>query len=138
MEGTLTNARAIVFQERGELAEALAHHAEAARILGELGTRHREASALFYLATAWVEANEPTEALAVLAQARLRIAEVGAPRYEALIAACSASALAMVERYRDAERELERARAAAARVANEPALEAGTYAIREPLAQLPA
>ncbi|HJL24898.1 MAG TPA: hypothetical protein RMH80_21845, partial [Polyangiaceae bacterium LLY-WYZ-15_(1-7)] len=124
MEGTLTNARAIVFQERGELAEALAHHAEAARILGELGTRHREASALFYLATAWVEANEPTEALAVLAQARLRIAEVGAPRYEALIAACSASALAMVERYRDAERELERARAAAARVANEPALEA--------------
>ncbi|HJL19206.1 MAG TPA: AAA family ATPase [Sandaracinaceae bacterium LLY-WYZ-13_1] len=130
MEGTLTNARAIVLQEQGELAEALDQHARAARILGELGTRHREGSALFYLATAYVEANEPTDALAVLARARRRIAVVGAPRYEALIAACTASALAIVERFDDAAREVERAEAAARRVPNEPALEAAILAHR--------
>ncbi|MEM9188952.1 MAG: tetratricopeptide repeat protein [Myxococcota bacterium] len=122
MEGALTTARGCLLQDKGELADALEHHAAAARIFGDLGSRFREASALFYLATTFVERGEPAEALAVLHQSRARVAGVGAPRYDALLSACSATVLAMLDRLGEAEEELQRADAALRAVTNEPSL----------------
>jgi predicted ATPase len=122
MVGSLTTARGCLLQEDGQVTLALEHHAEAARIFRELGSRYREASALFYLATAYIERGDPTEALALLVHARHRIESVGAPRYEALMAAAAATALALLDRFDEAKRELEEAEAALGRVPDEPAL----------------
>lgn len=122
LEGALITARGCLLAEEGKLQAALEHHAEAARIFRDLGSRYREASALHYLATTYVERGEPTEALEVLDQARRRLQGVGAPRYEALMAACAASALAMLGRHEEAADAIARAEAALARVPNEPSL----------------
>ncbi len=122
--GTLTMASGCLAHERGELEVARARHAEAATLFAELGDRHREASALFYLATTDVEAGRIDDALALLARARCSATEVGAPRYEALIEAVSASALAIAGRTFEARAALQLAREHAAKVAHEPALHA--------------
>jgi hypothetical protein len=122
MTGALTTARACLLQDLGRLDEALAHHAEAARVFREAGSRFREASALYYLATTYLERGDPAEALAVLARARERLEGVGAPRYEALIAGCRACALAALGLPEAAARAMSDAEAAAARVRNEAAL----------------
>ena len=122
MEGTLTMARGSLLQERGELGAARAHHADAAQCFAELGNRHREASALFYLATTYVETHQPVDALAILDLAAARIATVRAPRYEALIAACAATAHALAGSRIEADQALARAEDALARVPHEPAL----------------
>ena len=124
MEGTLAMARGCLLHERGELADARRHHAEAAQLFADLGDRLREASALFYLATTFVESRRLDDALGILARARIHAAEVGAPRYEALVAACSASTLALAGRAEEARAAIEEAERRAARVAREPALEA--------------
>jgi predicted ATPase len=122
VEGALTTARGCLLQEDGDVTLALEHHAEAARIFRELGSRYREASALYYLATAYIERDEPAEALAVLVQAHDCIATVRAPRYEALIASAMATALAWLGRFAEAEREWSKAERAVARVPSEPSL----------------
>ena len=130
MEGTLLNARGCCFQDQGDLPAALESHARAAQILGAIGHRYREASALYYLATAHTESGAFDDALAVLAHARRRIEPVRSPRYAALMAACAASAhvLRGDEGDSDAARdELSRAHEARARVPGEPALQAGVY-----------
>lgn len=123
MEGTLTMARGCLLHERGELGAARAHHAEAARLFAELGDPHREASALFYLATTYVESRRIDDALALLARARANASEVGTPRYEALVDACTASAYALADRAAEAGAAIGRARRGVAHVSSEPALQ---------------
>lgn len=124
MEGALLTARGCLLQEIADVATALTHHAEAARIFGAFGNAHREASALYYLATTYLERDEPAEALLVLDRARSRVASVGAPRYEALIAACAATAHGLLGRLEDARRAIEHAESALALVPQEPSLAA--------------
>lgn len=130
MEGAHTTARGCLLQDLGRLDEALAHHAEAARIFHELGGRYREASALYYLATTHLERGAPDEALAVLHQSRARSTGVGAPRYEALIAGGMAVTMAALGRDAEATSELARAEAALSLVPHEPSLTATLAAHR--------
>ena len=120
--GALKTARGCLLQDLERLDEALAHHAEAARIFGEAGARHREASALYYLATTYLERGEPGEAEVILRSARAPLEGVGAIRYEALIDACVASACAATGDLARAEAALERAERVAERVETERAL----------------
>jgi tetratricopeptide (TPR) repeat protein len=122
MTGALQTARGCLLQDAGRLAEALEHHAKAARIFEELGSRYREGSALYYLGTTFLERGDVAESLALFARAAERVADVGAPRYETLIASAQASALAADARFDAAEASMQRAERSAARVENEPAL----------------
>jgi tetratricopeptide (TPR) repeat protein len=109
-------------QDLGRLDEALEHHAEAARVFHEVGSRYREASALYYLATTYLERREPAEAILGLRRARERLVGVGATRYEALTSGALASAHASLGDLEAAKAALEAAEDAAARVKSEPAL----------------
>jgi len=123
MTGALETARGCLLQDVGRLDEALDHHAEAARIFREVGSRYREASALYYLATTHLERGNAAEAESILHRALERVEGVGAPRYEALMAGCSAAALSLLGQSEAAERAMTRAESAARRVRSEPALE---------------
>jgi predicted ATPase len=120
--GALTTARGCLLQDLGRLDEALEAHAEAARVFDEAGSRYREASALHYLATTYVERDEPADAVSILRRARERLEGVGATRYEALMAACLASALGAMGDSNGASDAIARAERAAASVKSEPAL----------------
>jgi predicted ATPase len=120
--GALKTARGSLLQDLGRADEASAHHAEAARIFREAGTRHREASALYYLATTFLERGAPHETEATLRRARDTLEGVGAARYEALIDACLASALSMRGDHASASEAIARAERACRLVKNEPAL----------------
>lgn len=122
--GACKTARGSLLQDVGRLEEALEHHAEAARVFHELGTRYREASALYYLATTYLERGEPVETLAVLGRARRALEGVGAARYEALIAGCAASAFGAIGDFTRAREFITEAERAAAKVSGEPALAA--------------
>jgi len=122
MTGALKTARGCVLQELGRLDEALEHHAEAARVFRDAGTRHREASSLYYLASTYLERDEPRETVAILRRARATLEGVGAKRYEVLIDGCLASAHAASGELAAAEEALARAERAAMDVADEPAL----------------
>ena len=124
----LTTARGGLLQERGALDEALFHHAEAARVFRELGSRYRETSALYYLATAYLERGDASEADRLLLQALDRVRGVGSPRYEALIESCRAVVLAELGDASAASSVLQRARRSQAQCDSEPAL-AATVAI---------
>lgn len=122
--GACKTARGSLLQEGGRLEEALEHHAEAARVFHELGTRYREASALYYLATTYLERGETLETLAVLGRARRALEGVGVARYEALIAGCTASAFGALGDFVRAREAIAEAERAAAKVSGEPALAA--------------
>jgi predicted ATPase len=122
MEGACLTARGCLLQDLGRLGEALAHHAGAASLFRDHGSRYREASALHYLASTYLERGEAEEAHAVITRARRTIEGVGAPRYDVLMSGASALALSALGRHDDAGLELERARAAIAAVPNEPSL----------------
>ena len=126
--GALTTARGGLLQEQGALDEALFHHAEAARIFRELGSRYRETSALYYLASAYLERGDASEAERLLVQALERARGVGSPRYEALIESARAVALGQLGDGAAASEAIERARRSQARCEREPAL-AATVAI---------
>ncbi len=120
--GALTTARGCLLQDLGRLEEALAHHAEGARIFHEAGSRYREASALYYLATTHFECGNPAEAASIVGRAIERLEGVGARRYEALTQGCLAIALAALGRHRSSEDAMARAEVASASVLNEAAL----------------
>jgi predicted ATPase len=120
--GALLTARGCLLQELGRLDEALEHHAEAARIFHDVGSRYREASALYYLATSYLERGEADEAVAILRRARARLEGVGATRYDALVAGCLAVALAIGGKTGDAAAAMRVAEQSVAAVRNEPAL----------------
>jgi tetratricopeptide (TPR) repeat protein len=122
MEGACLTARGCLLQDLGRLGEALEHHAQAASLFREHGSRYREASALHYLASTYLERGEAEEAHAVLVRARRTIEGTGAPRYDVLMSGCSALALAALGRHDDARVELEHAGLAIAAVPNEPSL----------------
>jgi predicted ATPase len=128
VSAALTTARGGLLQEMGKLDEALAHHAAAARVFSELGSRYRETSALYYLATAYLERGDTREADAFLGQALERVRGVSSPRYEALIEGCRSVSLARRGDLAGAALAAERAEAARALCATEPAL-AATLAI---------
>lgn len=134
MTAALKTARGCLLQDVGRLDEALEHHAEAARIFREVGSRFREASALYYLATTYLERGDAAEAQAILERALERVEAVGAPRYEALMASCSACALVLVGRNDAALASMVRAESACARVRNEAALECNVCVHRLALA----
>ncbi len=120
--GALVTARGGLLQELGRGGEALPSHAEAARAFRELGARYREMSALYYLATAYVDAANPAEALRILSVAEERGHGVDAPRYQALIEGARAVAHVALGDPEAAARALVRAEAAYARAGVEPAL----------------
>ncbi len=120
--GALTTARGCALQDLGRAEEALAHHAQAVRAFRDAGSRYREASALYYLATTYVERGAPSEAITVLHQAKERLRGVGAARYEALIAGCLSTARVATGELELAEEALREAEAAGAKVKNEPCL----------------
>lgn len=122
MEGAMITARGCLWQDQGEPERARECHAEAARIFGDCGSRHREGSALYYLATTYLERGDPGEALPILERARARLERIGAPRYDALVSSGMALALALLARHSEARVEQGRAEEAACRVPDEPAL----------------
>ncbi len=134
MEGACLTARGCLLQDLGRLGEALEHHAEAASLFAAHASRYREASALYYLATTYLERGDATEAHAVIGRARQRIEGVGAPRYDVLMSGGSALALAALGRHDEADRELDRASTALASVPREPSLLASLHAHRLTLA----
>ena len=128
VEGALTTARGGLLQEMGRLDEALAHHAAAARVFRELGSRYRETSALYYLATTYLERGDDREAETFLGQASQCVRGVSSPRYEALIEGCRAVLLARRGDAVAASLAAERAEVARSSCTSEPAL-AATLAI---------
>jgi len=128
-EGALLCARGILLQETGELAAARADHAHAVRVFREIGSRHREGSALYYLGGAFLEEGAPDEAAKLLARAFDMMRGV-MPRYEVLIAGCLAALWSDAGAPDVAAEWLDRARVAAAACATEPSLQA-TLAIHD-------
>ena len=122
--GALKTARGCLLQDLGRLDDALEHHAEAARVFAEAGSRYREGSATYYLATTYLERGDAREAESMLRRARVCFEGTGATRYVALVAGCQASALAAHGDLEGAARSIAEAEQAAELVRNEPALSA--------------
>jgi tetratricopeptide (TPR) repeat protein len=120
--GALKTARGCLLQDLGRLDEALEHHAEAARVFGEAGSRYREGSATYYLATTYLERGDAREAESMLRRARACLEGTGATRYVALLAGCLASARGAQGDLEGAARSIAEAEQAAELVRNEPAL----------------
>jgi predicted ATPase len=118
----LTTARGCLLSELGRAAEARAAHAEAARVFQEIDSRYREMSALYYLATAYLDEGAAGEAERILARAASLCRGVEAPRYEALIAGGQAVSLLLLGDRAAAEAALAEARRAASACASEHAL----------------
>ena len=129
-EGALSSALGILVQEEGRIDEALGHHAHAVRLFREIGSRIREASALYYLGGAFLERGSAGEASKLLAQAFDVVRGAGMPRYEVLIAGCLAVATASAGERDGAQAWLDKARAAASACASELSLQA-TLGIHE-------
>ncbi|NUP10115.1 MAG: AAA family ATPase [Polyangiaceae bacterium] len=123
-EGALTTGRGTLLQELGNADDAVACHAEAARIFREVENPHREGSALYYLGGAWLEKGVDVEARRFLERALRLVEGVGVPRYEALVSACLATLAAREGDEAGAARWLNGADAAARACASESALEA--------------
>ncbi len=90
------SALGILAQAQGDLTGAIAHHVHAVSEFRDLGNRHREGSALYYLAGAYLEFDQPVQAQALLLQAAEAVGVVGAVRYQALIAGAQVAALAIL------------------------------------------
>lgn len=88
------SALGILEQAHGDLPAAIALHVHAVSEFRDLGNRHREGSALYYLASAYLELEQSVEARALLLQAAAAVDAVGAARYQALIAGAQIAALA--------------------------------------------
>lgn len=119
---SLKTARGCLLQDAGRLDEAVEHHAEAKRIFQELGNRYREASALYYLSTAYLERGAPKDAISTLRQVLELLRGGTPPRYEALTYGCLATTLGMLGELTSARDALLHAERAAALVRDEAAL----------------
>lgn len=122
VEAAITCALGILLQEQGKLDEAVGLHAAAVQTFRDLGNRHREGSALYYLGTASLERGELAQGEAVLAQAAAAAAEVGAARYEVLIASARGAGYARAGDRISAEAAFDRATRDATACQSEPAL----------------
>jgi tetratricopeptide (TPR) repeat protein len=122
MIGAADAATGIVQQAQGKLTQAIGSHAAAVQRFREIGQPHREASALYSLGTAYIEADDVASAERVLADAALLASEVGATRYIALIACARAVAHHKRANVRSARAQLEIARDAAASCRSEKQL----------------
>lgn len=122
-EGALQSGIGVLLQERGDLDDAIVHHAAAVRAFHELGNRHREISALYYLGGAFLERGSHDEAIKLLVRAFDRMGGAGMRRYEVLIGGALASASAMVGQLETARGWLVRAKDAALACESERALQ---------------
>jgi tetratricopeptide (TPR) repeat protein len=120
----LTTGRGGLLQDLGKAEEALVHHADAAQVFRELGTRYREMSAVYYLATAYLDTGDAHEATRFLTFALELSRDVAVPRYEALIEGGRAVALAALGDRNSAEQALANAERARASCGSEHALRA--------------
>lgn len=118
----------ILEQALGDLPGAIAHHVHAVSEFRDLGNRHREGSALYYLAGAYLELDQSIEARALLLQAAAAVDAVGAARYQALITGAQVAALALLGDTAAATAALAAAERRVAACPDEPAL-AATVAI---------
>ncbi|MFO0611302.1 MAG: tetratricopeptide repeat protein [Polyangiaceae bacterium] len=119
--GALATGRGTLLQELGRAPEAIALHAEAARVFADLGDLHREGSALYYWAGACVETGAPDDAETIFRRSLVIIEGIGVPRYEGLV--CGALSTLVARRDpASAQALLARADAAAERCAREGAL----------------
>jgi tetratricopeptide (TPR) repeat protein len=94
LAAAIDSALGILTQAEGASDRAIGYHAAAVQAFRDLGNRHREGSALYYLACGYLERGEAIQAIVVLDQAATAIATVGAVRYQALIAGARAVAAA--------------------------------------------
>jgi len=124
LEAAILSGLGVLVQEEGKLDEAIVHHVAAVQIFRDLGHRHREGSALYYLASAYLERGEPSQAMPLFLQAADAVRSVGAPRYEALIHSARGAALAMSGDRLAAEVAFAAAEQAVAACASEPSLRA--------------
>ena len=122
------SVQGILDQAGGDVAGAISHHVYAVSEFRDLGNRHREGSALYYLAGAYLELAQPVPAQALLLQAAEAVASVGAVRYQALIAGAQVAALAALGDATGAAAALAQAERFLAGCPAEPAL-AATLAI---------
>jgi predicted ATPase len=123
-EAALLSGRGILLQEQGQLDHALADHAQAVRIFHEIGSRHREGSALYYLGGAFLERGNAPAAAKLLSQSLDIVRMAGMRRYEALVGGCLAVAAAEMGERESAREWLAASFAAAADCATEPSLAA--------------
>ncbi len=121
-EGALLAGRGILLQETNDIEGAIAQHAEAAQAFREVQNPHREGSALYYLAGAYLERGDVRSAEPILARALEHMKRVGVPRYEALIEGARAVVLARSGRLAAARDALAAADAAAAACQSEATL----------------
>ncbi|MBK9069409.1 MAG: hypothetical protein IPL79_00135 [Myxococcales bacterium] len=117
MKAAATLALGIATQARGDVPGAIEKQAEAARIFREIGHPHREGSALYSLASAYLEQGDPSQGLSLSFRALSLIAAVGAKRYLALIHALQTMAMLSLGNVEEASRCLELAEAEAASAA---------------------
>ncbi len=114
----------ILAQARGDFDRALGLLAESAREFRDLGHLHREGSALYSLAAAYLERGDVPQALIVHGQAVNCIDAVGAARYQALLAALAALVRIRLGDPTSARAALTAAEAAEARCRRERSLRA--------------
>ncbi len=129
-EAILSSGLGILLQEQGRIDDSLALHARAVHLFRVVGTPVREASALYYLASAFLERGERLQATPLLSRAFEIMHASGWPRYEVLIAGCLAAASADARDLDSAMAWLEKATSAASACESEPAIRA-TLAIHE-------
>jgi predicted ATPase len=118
----LTTARGNVLQDLGRPAEALALHAEAARVFADVASRYREASATYYLATTYLELRELREADRMLHRAESCLEDIRSAHYRTLIAGARVFLCILQERDEDARSSFARLGEQLALVRHEPAL----------------
>ncbi len=118
------SALGILVQARGQIDRAISLLAESAREFRDLGHLHREGSALYSLASAYLERGDVQQALIVHTQAVVCIDAVGAARYQALLASLAALAHARLGAWPAADAALATAEAAEARCRREGSLHA--------------
>lgn len=95
LEAAFVSGLGVLLQETGDLDGAIAHHARAVQAFRDLGNRHREGSALYYLGGSYLERGELVEAVSLFDQAIVALSKVGAYRYTTLIESARGAALAM-------------------------------------------
>jgi predicted ATPase len=122
LEAAIRSGRGVLVQECGDLDAAIGDHVAAVETFRDLGYRHREASAMYYLASAYVERGDFATADALIGRAVALAETVGAARYVALLHGLAGAADALRGRGRIAQRHFDEAGAAARSCERERAL----------------
>jgi predicted ATPase len=123
-EAALSSGYGVLLQETGRLDAAIEAHARSVHLFADLGSRHREASSMHYLACARLELGAYDEAAKLCARSLEVMRSVSMPRYEVIILGAWAVADASAGRIADAASRIAEAERALVRCASEPAMAA--------------